>query len=140
MRCVNQRSLCASLGSGAPIVNPSNIGPSETRSVPHAVSIFAGAVTWLPDFEPSSPGFEREQPQPSTASTITPIRRIATPYTSCGRLAAMTAVQLEAAVVRAQAGDGDALETVIAAVEDRVYGLAVRMLGVPADAEDAAQE
>jgi len=47
---------------------------------------------------------------------------------------------LDAAVERAQAGDADALEAVIAAVEDRVYALAVRMLGVPADAEDAAQE
>jgi RNA polymerase sigma factor (sigma-70 family) len=43
-------------------------------------------------------------------------------------------------VARAQAGDGEALEAVIAGIEDRVYALALRMVGVRADAEDAAQE
>jgi RNA polymerase sigma factor (sigma-70 family) len=40
----------------------------------------------------------------------------------------------------AAAGDRDAAAEVLAAVQDDVYGLALRMLGHPADAEDAAQE
>ncbi|HEY6176780.1 MAG TPA: sigma-70 family RNA polymerase sigma factor [Kofleriaceae bacterium] len=46
-----------------------------------------------------------------------------------------------AALVRAAAaGDGDAVRGVVDAVQDPVYRLALRMLGHPADAEDAAQE
>ena len=37
-------------------------------------------------------------------------------------------------------GDKEAARDVLAAVEDDVYGLSLRMLGHPADAEDAAQE
>lgn len=40
----------------------------------------------------------------------------------------------------AQQGDQAALETVLRAIQDRVYGLALRMLWHPADAEDASQE
>jgi RNA polymerase sigma factor (sigma-70 family) len=40
----------------------------------------------------------------------------------------------------ASEGDRDAARRVLAAVQDDVYGLALRMLGHPADAEDAAQE
>jgi RNA polymerase sigma factor (sigma-70 family) len=40
----------------------------------------------------------------------------------------------------AAAGDRDAAGAVLDAVQDRVYELALRMLGHPADAEDAAQE
>lgn len=47
---------------------------------------------------------------------------------------------LEAAVKEAQAGSRDALEGVISAVADDVYGLALRFLWHPQDAEDASQE
>ena len=47
---------------------------------------------------------------------------------------------LEALADRARAGDAGALEDLLGAVQDRVYGLAVRMLGDPADAQDATQE
>jgi RNA polymerase sigma factor (sigma-70 family) len=47
---------------------------------------------------------------------------------------------LEALVERARAGERRALEGLLAAVRDRVYHLALRMLGDPADAQDAAQE
>ncbi|MGH3072361.1 MAG: RNA polymerase sigma factor [Gaiellaceae bacterium] len=47
---------------------------------------------------------------------------------------------LEQLVVRARDGDRRALERLLAAVEDDVYGLAMRMLAHPADAEDATQE
>ena len=40
----------------------------------------------------------------------------------------------------AQQGDQAALEMVLCAIQDRVYGLALRMLWYPADAEDASQE
>jgi RNA polymerase sigma factor (sigma-70 family) len=47
----------------------------------------------------------------------------------------------EADVVRAAlAGDTDALERVVRTVRDAVYRLALRMTGLPADAEDATQE
>jgi len=41
---------------------------------------------------------------------------------------------------RARSGDADALDKVVRAVQDDVYGLAVRMLWDPHDAEDATQE
>lgn len=47
---------------------------------------------------------------------------------------------LETEVERAKDGDKVALEAVVRAIQDRVYGLAMRMLGHPADAEDATQE
>jgi RNA polymerase sigma factor (sigma-70 family) len=47
---------------------------------------------------------------------------------------------LAAVVGQAQAGDRDALEQVVAAVQDDVHRLALRMTGGPDDAADAAQE
>jgi RNA polymerase sigma factor (sigma-70 family) len=49
-------------------------------------------------------------------------------------------VDLAALARAAAAGDQDAARSVIDAVADDVYELALRMLGHPADAEDAAQE
>jgi RNA polymerase sigma factor (sigma-70 family) len=47
----------------------------------------------------------------------------------------------EADLVRAAlAGDSDALERVVRTVQDAVYRLALRMTGLPPDAEDATQE
>src|SRR3954467_6078450 len=40
----------------------------------------------------------------------------------------------------AATGDKEAVQDVLLAVQDDVYALALRMLGHPADAEDAAQE
>jgi RNA polymerase sigma factor (sigma-70 family) len=48
--------------------------------------------------------------------------------------------ELEETVRRAQGGDAAALEQVVRAVQDDVFGLALRMLGHPDDARDAAQE
>jgi RNA polymerase sigma factor (sigma-70 family) len=50
------------------------------------------------------------------------------------------ASELHAWVLEAQAGSRDALERVIAAVQSDVYGLALRFLWHPQDAEDASQE
>lgn len=47
---------------------------------------------------------------------------------------------LETLVEQAKGGNKNALETLIERIQDRVYGLAIRMLGHPSDAEDAAQE
>ena len=47
---------------------------------------------------------------------------------------------LEDLVERARNGDGRALEQVVRTIKDDVFGLAVRMLWHPEDAEDAAQE
>lgn len=41
---------------------------------------------------------------------------------------------------KAQKGDAGAREALVRALQDRVYGLAVRMLGHPADAEEGTQE
>jgi RNA polymerase sigma factor (sigma-70 family) len=46
----------------------------------------------------------------------------------------------EILVEEAKEGDKKALEALIRRIQDLVYGLAIRMLGHPADAEDAAQE
>jgi len=46
----------------------------------------------------------------------------------------------ETLVERARSGDKGALEDLVRAVRDPVYGLSLRMLGEPADAEDATQE
>ncbi|PYQ53328.1 MAG: RNA polymerase subunit sigma-24 [Acidobacteria bacterium] len=43
-------------------------------------------------------------------------------------------------VERAKNGDADALDSLIASVQDKIYGLAVRMLWHPEDAQDATQE
>jgi RNA polymerase sigma factor (sigma-70 family) len=47
---------------------------------------------------------------------------------------------LQVEVARAKAGDRDALESVVRAVQQDVYGLALRFLWHPQDAEDATQE
>jgi len=47
---------------------------------------------------------------------------------------------LENLVEQAKGGDRDALEELVRRIQDRVYGLALRMLYHPADAEDATQE
>ena len=47
---------------------------------------------------------------------------------------------LEALVTRAQGGDRGALESVVRAIQRDVYGIALRFLWHPQDAEDAAQE
>jgi RNA polymerase sigma factor (sigma-70 family) len=47
---------------------------------------------------------------------------------------------LEALVRKAREGDKNALEELIRRIQGRVYGLSLRMLYHPADAEDAAQE
>jgi len=49
-------------------------------------------------------------------------------------------IALEDLVQLAKDGKKDALESLVRRIQDRVYGLALRMLGYPADAEDAAQE
>lgn len=52
----------------------------------------------------------------------------------------MTMPTLEQLAERATDGDRDALESVLLAIRDYVYRLALRMLGHPQDAEDATQE
>jgi len=47
---------------------------------------------------------------------------------------------LEMLVEQAKEGDKDALEDLVRRIQDRIYGLAIRMLYHPADAEDATQE
>lgn len=47
---------------------------------------------------------------------------------------------MEPLLERARAGDRDALEGVVRAIQDDVYGMAIRMLWHPQDAEDASQE
>lgn len=47
---------------------------------------------------------------------------------------------LENLVEQAKNGDKDVLEEIVRRIQDRIYGLALRMLYIPADAEDAAQE
>jgi RNA polymerase sigma factor (sigma-70 family) len=47
---------------------------------------------------------------------------------------------IETLVELAKRGDKGALEILIRKIQDRVYGLAIRMLYYPADAEDATQE
>ena len=48
--------------------------------------------------------------------------------------------EIETRVEQAKAGNREALEAVILHIQDRVFGLALRILGHPEDAEDAAQE
>lgn len=47
---------------------------------------------------------------------------------------------IDTLVEAAQAGDADALERLLETVRDRIYRLALRMVTLPADAEDATQE
>lgn len=47
---------------------------------------------------------------------------------------------LEALAARGRDGDREALEGLVAAIQDRIYALALRMLWHPEDARDAAQE
>lgn len=47
---------------------------------------------------------------------------------------------MEDLVERAKMGNKDVLEELIRRIQDRIYGLALRMLFIPADAEDASQE
>ena len=47
---------------------------------------------------------------------------------------------LEAQVKQAQNGDREALERIIKAIQGRIYGVALRMLWHPEDAQDATQE
>ncbi len=48
--------------------------------------------------------------------------------------------ELQALVSRATAGDKNALETLVAGVQDMVFNLSLRMLGTFADAENATQD
>lgn len=52
----------------------------------------------------------------------------------------MTNLSIEDLVSKAKQGDKQALDGLVRAIQDRVYGLAIRMLCHPADAEDATQE
>lgn len=52
----------------------------------------------------------------------------------------MTDADLEAVVERAKAGGSDALETLVRALQDQVYRLALRTTGNVEDARDACQE
>ena len=47
---------------------------------------------------------------------------------------------LEDLVQEAKEGSREALESLVLGIQDRIYGLALRILGYPDDAEDAAQE
>jgi RNA polymerase sigma factor (sigma-70 family) len=49
-------------------------------------------------------------------------------------------IPLEHLVEKAKEGDKEALEEMVRGIKDRIYGLALRMLYFPADAEDATQE
>jgi RNA polymerase sigma factor (sigma-70 family) len=49
-------------------------------------------------------------------------------------------LEMEALVDKALDGDRESLEELIRGIQDSVYGLAIRMLSHPADAEDATQE
>ena len=51
-----------------------------------------------------------------------------------------TQPSLEALVEMAKAGDKYSLEKIVRRIQDRIYGIALRMLYHPADAEDATQE
>ncbi len=52
----------------------------------------------------------------------------------------MTELSLEQLVALSVAGDAAALESMLHQIKDGIYGLAIRMLWHPADAEDATQE
>jgi RNA polymerase sigma factor (sigma-70 family) len=48
--------------------------------------------------------------------------------------------ELEILVEKAKEGDKDSLELLVREIQDNIYGLAIRMLWYPSDAEDASQE
>src|SRR5437867_8398419 len=52
----------------------------------------------------------------------------------------MMEASLEELVRRAREGDGESLERLVSGIQDRIYGLALRMLWHPEDAKDATQE
>jgi RNA polymerase sigma factor (sigma-70 family) len=52
----------------------------------------------------------------------------------------VTSLQIEDQVEQARAGNKAALQIVIESIQDRIYGLALRMLWHPEDARDATQE
>ncbi|MFA5180738.1 MAG: RNA polymerase sigma factor [Syntrophales bacterium] len=56
------------------------------------------------------------------------------------KLSNAVTASLETLVEQAKSGDRDVLEEIIRRIQDKIYGLAIRMLYIPADAEDAAQE
>ena len=47
---------------------------------------------------------------------------------------------IESLVEKAKMGNKDVLEEIIRRIQDKIYGIAIRMLFIPADAEDATQE
>ena len=47
---------------------------------------------------------------------------------------------MEDLVEQAKMGDKDVLEEIVRNIQDKIYGLAIRMLFIPADAQDATQE
>jgi len=47
---------------------------------------------------------------------------------------------MEDLVEQAKMGDKDVLEEIVRRIQDKIYGMAIRMLFIPADAEDATQE
>ncbi len=52
----------------------------------------------------------------------------------------MSSPPIDPLLERARAGDRKALEGIVQAIQDDIYGLAIRMLWHPQDAEDASQE
>jgi DNA-directed RNA polymerase specialized sigma24 family protein len=52
----------------------------------------------------------------------------------------ISATDLEAAAGKAIAGDKDALNDLVSALQNDLFGLSLRMLGIREDAEDATQE
>ncbi|MBI3857994.1 MAG: RNA polymerase sigma factor [Planctomycetes bacterium] len=52
----------------------------------------------------------------------------------------MSMLPIETLLERARAGDREAVEGIVREIQDDVYGLAIRMLWHPQDAEDASQE
>ena len=48
--------------------------------------------------------------------------------------------EMESLVEKAKEGDKDSLELLVREIQDNIYGLAIRMLWYPSDAEDATQE
>jgi len=47
---------------------------------------------------------------------------------------------IESLVEKAKMGNKDVLEDIVRRIQDKIYGIAIRMLFIPADAEDATQE
>ncbi len=59
---------------------------------------------------------------------------------TCSRMSPVMEESLEDLARRARAGERESLERLVSAIQDRIYGLAVRMLWHPEDARDATQE